>query len=190
MLNQPEVKVRYGGEVAPDEIRLYICSDCKQIIPIESADSTIVPPYKYDYLLHRIEEDHGWRGHNFAVISVNKDAWDDADGSGRKTIVANIQAAAKNGGSMLSKDGFLGEDLYQVKDQFKEDALTCWKQHNRTLNCDDWKTPPKLVEPDTKALRKSEGLAQYRSNIHICNWCPVTSMIEAKIRADKVRKDY
>lgn len=169
------MKVEPGDTLGDEGLRLYICEDCKQIIPIHS-DGT--PPYKYDYLLHKLEEDHGWRGHKFAVITVNKKGWEDE--KGQKQIVQALKDALAGG------ETGLGAEFYDVKDQFHEDAQACWKAHNRSLTCGDFKSDRMVVQPDTAKLRKSEGLGAYRSNIHLCNFCPVASVVEQALRKKKV----
>lgn len=178
-----DVSIREGSLVTDEEIRLYICQECKQIIPIPSDG---VPPYKFDYLLHKIEGDHGWRGHQFAIIAVTKAAWTNHDGSpntqGQQIILKQIQDAVAGG------ETGLGSAFYDVKDQFHEDAMTCWKAHNRTLSCDEFKSDRKILMPDTGAIRRAEGLGKYKSDIHLCNFCPVASVVESKIRAAKDAK--
>lgn len=172
----PENQLSNDVKISQDDlgaagIRLYICDDCKQIIPIHS-DGT--PPYKYDYLLHTLEDQHGFRGHRFAVVTVNKAGWEDTQG--QKKIVQAIKDSLAGG-----ETGF-GSAFYDVKDQFREDAMECWRQHNRTHNCQDFKSEKKVLQPDTKDLRRSEGLGDYRSNIHLCNFCPVASLVEQALR--------
>lgn len=192
-----DVQIR-EGRVKDDEIRLYICQDCKQIIPIPSDG---VPPYRYDYLLHKLEAEHGgpteeWvrreigdkytglppvgRGHAAAVIAVTQAAWETE--KGQQKILQQIKNAVAGG------ETGLGSEFYDVKDQFHEDAIQCWRAHNRTLNCHDFKTKKKELKPDTAALRRAEGMGEYRSNIHLCNFCPVANHVEQKLRANKVDK--
>lgn len=189
-----ELTINPGEDLGEDGVRIYICADCKQIIPIPSEGT---PPYKYDTLLHLIEEQHGWptdpkaapfgiagRGHRFAIISVNKGGWDDdSRGGGREKIVAQIKQAVGNDGSMLA-EGF-GAAYYDVKETYKDDAMNCWKQHMRNPACSDYNSSSKLLQPDTKAERRAAGLDRYESNVHLCRFCPVHTLVmeAAKKRA-------
>lgn len=176
-MSDPNITINPGHEVGPDQIRIYICQTDKLFIPIPSDG---VPPYKYDYLLHSIEDKHGFRGHEFAIVAVTKKAWEDPEG--QKLIVRQLKEAIAGG-----ETGF-GHHFYDVKDQFKEDAMTCWKAHNRTYSCDDFHADKMRLQPDTRAERKSEGLGKYQSNIFLCSFCPVNSLVEQRIRQLKVEK--
>lgn len=169
------MKVEQGDTLGDEGLRLYICEDCKQIIPIYS-DGT--PPYKYDFLLHTLEEDHGWRGHKFAVITVNKKGWEDE--KGQKQIVQALKDSLAGG------ETGLGSEFYAVKDQFHEDAQACWKAHNRTHACHEFKHDKYILQPDTVKERRAAGLSSYQSNIHLCNFCPVASLYEQALRKKKV----
>ncbi len=177
MSTDPNVTIKPKDDLGDNGLRIYICNDCKNFIPIPS-DGT--PPYKFDYLLHKIEDDHGFRGHNFAIVSVDKKAWEDTQG--QKIIISQLKNAIAGG------DTGLGSEFYEVKNQYHEDADACWKAHNRTLSCEDFKTPKKIIMPDTVKERRAEGLGEYRSNLHICNFCPMSSVIESRIRSAKVDK--
>ncbi|WP_344585669.1 hypothetical protein [Nonomuraea roseoviolacea] len=84
----------------------------------------------------------------------------------------------------------LGDEFYAVKETFKEDAMTCWKQHNRTKNCDEFKSDRKRLMPDTTAERKSAGFAPMQSNRFLCEFCPCGSLVMQRARAAKGIYDF
>jgi hypothetical protein len=84
----------------------------------------------------------------------------------------------------------LGDDFYAVKETFKEDAQTCWKAHNRTKNCADFKSDSKRIQPATKAERKNLGLTPMQSNRFVCEFCPVHAVVMQRMRADRGDYDY
>jgi hypothetical protein len=168
-----ETKVEPGNTLGDNGIRLYICSDCKQIIPIHSPEPD---RYSQDFLLHRIEEDHGFRGHRFAVVTVNKSGWEDE--TQQKDIIKQIQAAVAGG------ETGLGSEFYDVKDTFVDDAQACFKAHLRNANCSDYKSNEKRLSPQTAAERKAAGLPEYRTNndVYLCQFCPVHSLVVTAAR--------
>lgn len=169
-----DVTVSLTDNLGEDGIRLYLCDDCKQIIPIPTIGT---PLYHHDVLLHAVEEDHGWRGHRFAVITVDRTAWDDeGPNGGRAKIVAQIKGAVAGG-----ETGF-GSAFYDVKETFKADALACWAAHRRTPDCTDYLDDSKRIQPGTNAARKAEGLERYRSNQYLCHHCPVHSLVTTDLR--------
>ena len=66
---------------------------------------------------------------------------------------------------------------YDVKSTFAEDAMTCWKQHNRPKFCPDYGSEKKVLRPDTKAERKDLGLTPVDKKggpkTYLCQFCPV-----------------
>lgn len=166
-------KVEPGNTLGENGIRVYICNDCKQMIPIHTPEP---PQYRQDFLLHRIEEEHGFRGHQFAIVTVNKDGWDDPER--QKDIISQIQGAIAGG-----ETGF-GSAYYDVKDTFVEDAQACFKAHLRNPSCSDYNSNDKRLTPDTAADRKAAGLDAYRSNkdIYLCQFCPVHSLVVTAAR--------
>lgn len=165
------IDISTGNTLGEDGVRLYVCDDDKQIIPLPNHEG----PYYNDFLMHRVDEQHGQRGHRFAVLTVNKQAWEHPDG--QKKIKSLIVSAAQGG-----KTGIEG-DFYNVKDQFLEDALSCFKAHFFNENCNDYNSNEKRLTPGTAAERKAADLPEYRSarDIYLCQFCPVhTKVMEAQ----------
>jgi hypothetical protein len=97
----------------------------------------------------------------------------------------SISAAMDKMASMVSpgQGTGLGQHLYDLKDNYKAEAMQCWKRHSRTADCGDYRSEPKRLWLDTKAERKSEGLTlnrDERPNIWLCDHCPVHSIVQQK----------
>lgn len=81
----------------------------------------------------------------------------------------------------------MGQEFYDLKSNFVDDAFECWKKHNRTTDpahCDYMKESMR-VYPDTKADRRAEGLPSERPATYICSFCPLNSIVEQKKRKKK-----
>jgi hypothetical protein len=65
--------------------------------------------------------------------------------------------------------------FYEVRNTFKEDALICFKAHNRPKGgCGDFNSEKKELKPKTAAERKEAGLStRALPKIHLCSFCPV-----------------
>ncbi|MEU4534329.1 hypothetical protein AB0G15_05600 [Streptosporangium sp. NPDC023825] len=110
------------------------------------------------------------------LADVSKAEWDNP--RYRNQIIKQMNESIKAGGS----EG-LGNTFYETKNTFADDAGQCWKRHNRTTDCGDYRTPSKELVPDTKELRKEAGLstrARDRPKIFLCDFCPVQSVIEQR----------
>lgn len=82
----------------------------------------------------------------------------------------------------------LGQPLYDLRDNYKTEAMQCWKQHNRTSDCGDYRSDKMRLWADTKADRKAEGLATNRNerpNAWVCDFCVVHSLVQQKQRQAK-----
>lgn len=74
---------------------------------------------------------------------------------------------------------------YDIKSTFAEDAMTCWKQHNRPKDsCSDYGSEKKILRPDTKAERKDLGLTPVgkgtRPTTYLCQFCPMHVVVMQK----------
>jgi hypothetical protein len=82
----------------------------------------------------------------------------------------------------------MGQQFYDLKNTFSEDAMTCWKGFGRTTDpghC-DYRKENKRIRPDTADDRREAGMdPQDRPNIFLCDFCPLQSIVQQKIRADK-----
>lgn len=162
-------------------VRILICHECGTVQEIPPFDG----PAEYDdALLARVAEhqsDGGKRGHIKDLAVVKKEDW---DSPGKRTaILAKVVAAGAPG----TGDG-LGAKFYEVKANYSEEAMVCWKAHSRTLDCGDYQSKGKRILPDTLAERKAEGLPGRRAAIHLCDFCPVHGVKLQAARKD--RGDY
>ncbi len=82
----------------------------------------------------------------------------------------------------------LGGEFYDIKATFKDDAIKCWKAHNRTTDCRDWHNDNKRLYLDTRGDRKEIGLSvksQDRPNTFLCDFCPMASIKQSAVRRAK-----
>jgi hypothetical protein len=79
--------------------------------------------------------------------------------------------------------------FYETKNQFAEDAMSCYSDHLRPKGqCPDYKSDKKLLKPDTDADRKEAGLEKAGKTgpkVYLCDFCPVKSFNMQKSNAEK-----
>ena len=79
--------------------------------------------------------------------------------------------------------------FYETKNQFAEDAMTCYSDHMRPKGqCPDYKSDKKLLKPDTDAERKEAGLEKVGKSgpkVYLCDFCPVKSFNMLKSNTEK-----
>ena len=150
-------------------VRLLWCHVCKSVDQIPDYDG----PPEYDYYLeYRVQQ------HQFADGRPHRGILGRAKNTPSEISAAMDQmseAVAPGGGSGL------GEPLYDLRDNYKVEAMQCWKRHNRTSDCGDYRSEAKRLYADTKADRKSEGLSVNRNerpNAFLCDFCPVESIVQ------------
>jgi hypothetical protein len=164
-----------------DRLRLLICHSCETIEELPDYEG---PPDYDDTLNYRVSAHRfGDGSEHFGVLAtVAEEDWHKP--SYQHEIRAKIADAVKPG----SGSG-MGDDFYNIKNTFSQDAMTCWRQHNRTRDCADWRTDAKRLYPDTRADRKAEGMdVKARPNTWLCDFCPVTSIYSQK--RNSKRGDY
>lgn len=164
-----------------EKVRLLICHVCQSIDELPDYEGD---PAHDDTLNYRVAEHQYPSGtpHVGSLARVSAKSWNNKDH--RAGILAELAKAGLPG-----KGEGLGQSYYDVKDNFRADALKCWKQHNRTLNCEDYHSESKRLYPDTKAERKDLGLSpNTRPNTFLCNFCPVESVATTEMR--RKRGDY
>jgi hypothetical protein len=165
-----------------DRLRLLICHDCESIEELPFYEG---PPDRDDTLAYRVSFHQFPNGeeHLGVLATVPADHWEKA--SHRHEIVEKIATASGRPGTASG----LGADFYDVKNNFAQDAMACWKKHNRTNDCDEWRGDHKRLYPDTKGDRKELGLnPKGRPNTFLCDFCPVTSVYAQK--RNDLRGDY
>lgn len=168
------------------KLRILVCHTCKAMVPIPD-----VPGGRGDdeLLMGRVMEHqfppvhHGnevqSRPHEMILCRVPESLWNNTQL--RAHVVKEIQKHTTGAG-----DGEgLGQDLYDVKNNFMEDAMECWrKKHGRTSNCADYMSDRMLILADSKAERRELGLdPKTRATIKLCQFCPVHSVVMQRKRA-------
>jgi hypothetical protein len=160
------------------KVRLLICGVCKSIEELPWFEG----PQEYDDTGNFRLGQHRFASgnlHPFTVGDVLKREWDNP--TIQRAIVTGITEQVEG-----LKEGGLGDEFYDVRSTFFEDAMACWKRHNRTTNCTDYKTDRMRLLPDTRAERKELGLeVKNRPSTHLCDFCPYKSVVQKKYVKDK-----
>lgn len=163
----------------PEQIRLLICRDCKTIEPLPDFNGEVERDFMLDYLV----KPHRTNGleHIGMLARVEESDWSDP----LKQAEITKQLIAKFGG-----ETGLGSDFYNARDTFREDAMSCFKQHLRNPDCGDYKSDAKRLTPNTAEARREAGMSAYRSNDdrYLCEFCPVHSMVQTKAHDDAAKK--
>lgn len=162
-----------------DKVRLLVCFECQSIEEVPWFEGPAERDETLEYRASAHARPSGER-HLGQLFVVDKVQWDDPQY--RTAIVKQIsdERARATG---------LGQEFYDVKSTFSEDAMTCWKRHGRRTNCEDYKTDKMRLYPDTRGERKELGLdPKTRPSTFLCQFCPVNSVVVQKQRA--ARGDY
>ncbi len=149
--------------------RLLFCLVCKTLEEL--------PPYegdpKNDTLLEIAIEKHVFPSgepHKGRLFVLPVKTW--MDQNARKEILKQIHGGGSAGLNELDNT------YYDTKSTFSEDALTCWKAHNKpTDSCDDYCSDRKLLLPKTEMERKELGLPSLKESggpkNYLCHFCPI-----------------
>lgn len=158
------------------QIRLLFCFQCKTLEELPDYEGHPAD----DHLLQILVEKHTSTDipHPGQLMKVAASLWTVPEY--REAITKQIYAKGAPGMDALMPG------YYDVKNQFADDALTCWKEHNRTLNCSDYGSEKKALRPDTKAERKDLGLSPIQKGsgptTYLCQFCPVHANVVTKQR--------
>jgi hypothetical protein len=166
------------SSVQREEIRVLHCLVCGTLEELPMFDGSPDD----DHLLQILCERHVFPSgepHKGYLFRAPKQDWDNE--SIRNKVIEQI----KGGGSKGIAE--FDAKFYETKDTFKEDAMTCYNKHLRpTDGCPDYKTPSKMLVPDTKAERKEAGLVAPSKapgpKNYLCQFCPVESIVAQKMR--------
>jgi hypothetical protein len=156
-------------------VRLLVCHDCRSIDQVPDYSG----PAEHDYYLKYRCDQHNTNGHPHRGILIkveDRDAVIDA-------TIDEVEEAVRQ--HMPGTGEGLGQVMYDLRDNYMAEAMSCWKQHNRTTNCDEYRSDRKRLWIDTKAERKEEGLStnkRDRPNIWLCDHCPVHSEVTKRKR--------
>jgi hypothetical protein len=166
--------------MADEQVRLLLCLNCKTV---EDLPDYTGHPDGDTLLQHLIDVNHTDRNsgttHVGNLVRIPKKAWD-VD-SERKQILAKINEGA-NGG-----ETGLGSSFYGLKETYKDDAMSCWKQHNRNPACGDYMSEKKVlgVSQDVKDAWSAAGQKRpknFGAKEYLCRFCPVHSMAIQALR--------
>jgi hypothetical protein len=156
-----------------DRVRILICHTDGAVHELPLFDG---PPEYDDTLNYRTSQHKFGDGtaHFGSMFTVSKADWEKK--TYRDAILDEIAKHTRPG-----EGAGMGQTFYDVKNNFMQDALVCWKKHNRTLDCGDYMTDKMRLYPDTKADRKELGLSvKERPNTFLCQFCPVNSVVMGK----------
>lgn len=153
----------------------------------------VIPYYEgnpdYDVLLHNVDDKHGGhetdpvRIHERALHTVVEALWDNP--RVRRQLVKQMWDGTK---------GFTPE-YYDVKDTYKDDAMSCYQLHKRpgrhTHLCSDYRNSDKRIgnpayQDRVKMSRelRDHDLRYSGPKIYLCQFCPYESEVNA-MKADK-----
>lgn len=180
-------------------VALLVCPKCETVEPIEwcgegrEPDGTIHPcghqqcedAIRARVAEHTVSQPTGHYLHaTLGQFDVAEEAWNRL--STRKEILKNLCPPGEATP--------YGAEMYALKNNFHQDASRCWKAHNRTKNCDEFRGAHKRLVAPTQELRRDLGL-ETRSKkrptaTFLCDFCPVRSIMQQRINADAGYYDY
>ena len=177
----PDASDEHVVDADDDRIRLLLCYVCNTIEPLPWFDG----PVEHDETLlarlakHRTPEGHPHVGN---LATVSETSWNTPER--RERIIEELSAARNNG------EAGLGTKFYDVRNTFEEDAMACWRvEHNRTENCDDYKSDRKRLLSDTREERRDLGLSTKQKDraggSYLCYFCPYHSVVMQRARKAK-----
>jgi len=176
-LIDPNEMVETSDDSKDAKIRILICKTCKSIQPLPDFEGNS----DHDETLHARVAEHQYpgsrptRGHDMDLGRVSERSWNDP--GKRQQMLREI---GQNVG-LGSGDG-LGIELYDIKGNFMDDAMKCWRfKHGRTDNCDDYRADKMRLLPDSVAERKDLGLdPKQRPVQYLCQYCPMESIVQQR----------
>lgn len=169
------------------KLRILVCHTCKAMVPIPDVeggrgDDELLMGRVMEHQFPPIHQGNEVqsRPHEMILCRLPEALWNNT--SIRSQVVAEIQ---KHVGGAGDGEG-LGE-LYDVKNNFMEDAMECWRKgHGRTSNCGDYMSDKMLILADSKSERRELGLdVRNRATIKLCQFCPVHSVVMQRKRAQR-----
>jgi hypothetical protein len=162
------------------DMRVLWCLVCDTLEELPLFDGDPEQDGHLAYLLqnHQFPSGEPHKGHLFRVPQLQ---WENTE------IRRRIIEQFKGGGSKGIAE--FDETFYDVKDTFKEDAMTCFNKHLRPKGaCPDYKSEKMMLLPNTKAERKDAGLPDPKRapgpKQYLCSFCPVDSFYAHKARTE------
>jgi hypothetical protein len=147
-------------------IRLLVCHTCKSIEELPPYEG----PNEHDVLLNVSVEKHG-DSHMGRLFNVSALHWHS------ETLRPMIIEQIRKGSPGLD---VFGTQFYNTRMTFHEDAMACYKQHNRPKEgCPEFRVEKKRLVPGTNKERKEIGLSPVEKGtgpkVFVCDFCPVRS---------------
>lgn len=160
-------------------IRVLVCRDCQstEVLPDYAGD-----PGRDDTLIYATEKHQYPNGEmHFGRLygSITEKDWKNRET--RDEILRRI----------WQQEGHTGFEpwVYSTFETLKADAMQCWRSRLRPETCADYRSEGKRLVPPTAEARKSEGMGKYRASPqhtqYLCNYCPINSVVEQKIRKER-----
>jgi len=160
--------------MAEEKVRILICHTDGDVMELPWYEG---PAEHDDTLNFRVSQHPDHIGNLFVY---NKKDWDK---SAYKTAILDEIAKQVRPGQGTG----MGNDFYDLKSTFQEDAIMCWKGFGKTTDpghC-DYRKDNKRLYPDTRGERKELGLdPKGRPNTYLCDFCPVHSLVLQKRRKE------
>lgn len=160
-------------------LRLLVCYDCKStdIVSDYEGDPAHDTALEYCTDKHRFPNNEKHFG---KLFKVDEDTWNHSEA--REEILRQLWKKAGHTG--------LEPWVYQFTDQLKTDAMACWSSRKCPDTCSDFHSDKKILVPPTADERKAEGMKKWdKSNPaaqrYLCDYCPIRSIVEQKIRAKR-----
>lgn len=157
-------------------LRLLHCMVCSSIEEL--------PPFKgrpeEDHLLQIACQKHKFPSgeeHKGLLFIVPLKVWMNTEA--RKDVIRQL----KGGGSKGLAE--IDDSFYDTKSQFGEDALNCWKSHNKPQDtCGDYQSDGKQLIPDTLKERKELGMSTEIGGPknYLCHFCPIHAKVVQRKR--------
>jgi hypothetical protein len=177
-LGLPEPSGPVMADPNQPHVRVLICHVCQSVEELPDFDG----PPEHDQILDYKVAPHSFPSgtpHKGLLVRVPAAHWNKQEF--KDAFVDQVEAMVGPGYG----DGVPGLQ-YDLKSNFKQDAMMCWKEHLRTTDCGDYQAKNKALYADTKVERRDAGLdisLSARPKHFLCDYCPVQSIIDQKKRA-------
>lgn len=154
-------------------LRILRCDNCRTLEELPDYEGDPQNDQVLEALILRRHTEPSGTTHVGQLMRVEKKHWDSP--TTRKEILRELGKQTTG----------LDPEAYAAADAFKEDAMACWKRHNRNPECPDYKSPEKRLLPNTAEERKEAGLPKYetapKNYVYLCDWCPAKSVVQEKV---------
>ena len=162
------------------KIRLLVCHNCKTIEELPDFQGNPRDDHVLAYLIERRHTTPEGTAHIGNLFDIDEHQWRRPEV--RLEVLKEIKQMSGKG---------LGDEFYEVKSTFQEDAAQCWKSKKLTRNnCDEYRSERKALVPNTKDIRKELGLGKPPKLRYLCDFCPYTSKVMQRKRAAAGYYDY